>query len=147
MGGLMTFPIYSLYHGTKWALEGFSEGLLHEVRQFNIKIKLIEPGAIKTDFYDRSQELFQKEGFNEYDAYEKIAYANLQKEGATALGPEVVAKTIYKAATSRKFRLRYPAGPLAPFLLFLRRILPNSWFFAIVRMVVEKGFKKILPLT
>lgn len=142
MGGLMTFPIYSLYHGTKWALEGFSEGLLHEVRQFNIKIKLVEPGAIKTDFYNRSQELFQKEGYNEYDAYEKITYANLQKEGATAPGPEVVAKIIFKAANSRTFRLRYPAGPLAPFLLFLRRILPNSWFFAMVRMVVEKGYNK-----
>jgi NAD(P)-dependent dehydrogenase (short-subunit alcohol dehydrogenase family) len=142
MGGLITFPIYSLYHGTKWALEGFSEALLFEVKQFNIKIKLVEPGAIKTDFYDRSQELFKKEGLSEYDNYEKVTFANSQNAGATAPGPEVVAKVIYKAANSNSFRLRYPVGGQAPLLLFLRRILPNSWFFAMVRMVVEKGFKK-----
>ena len=139
MGGLITFPIYSLYHGTKWALEGFSEALLFEVRQFNIKIKIVEPGAIKTDFYDRSQELFTKEGFGEYDNYEKVTFANSQKAGATAPGPEVVAKVIFKAANSNSFKLRYPVGGQAPILLFLRRILPNSWFFSMVRMVVEKG--------
>ena len=142
MGGQITFPIYSLYHGTKWALEGFSESLLFEVSQFNIKIKLVEPGAIKTDFYDRSQELFSKEGLTEYDGYEKVTFANSQNAGATAPGPEVVAKVIFRAANSSSFKLRYPVGGQAPILLFLRRILPNSWFFAMVRMVVEKGFKK-----
>ncbi len=141
MGGLITFPIYSLYHGTKWALEGFSEALLFEVKQFNIKIKIVEPGAIKTDFYDRSQELLTKEGFGEYDNYEKVTFANSQNAGATAPGPEVVAKVIFKAANSNSFKLRYPVGGLAPILLLLRRILPNSWFFAMVRMVVEKGLK------
>ncbi len=50
MGGLITFPLYSVYHGTKWAIEGFMESLQYELRAFNIKVKNIEPGAIKTDF-------------------------------------------------------------------------------------------------
>ena len=42
IGGRVTFPLYSLYHGTKWAVEGFSESLQHELKPFNIKIKIIE---------------------------------------------------------------------------------------------------------
>jgi NAD(P)-dependent dehydrogenase (short-subunit alcohol dehydrogenase family) len=50
-GGRLTFPLYSVYHATKWAVEGFTESLDFELRPFNIRVKLIEPGPIKTDFY------------------------------------------------------------------------------------------------
>jgi NADP-dependent 3-hydroxy acid dehydrogenase YdfG len=53
VGGRVTFPLYSLYHATKWAVEGFSESLQYELEQFNIRVKIIEPGPIKTDFYGR----------------------------------------------------------------------------------------------
>ena len=141
VGGLITFPIYSVYHSTKWAVEGFAEALQYELRPFNIKIKNIEPGAIKTDFYDRSQDLFKKEGLTDYDNYAKVAFENTQNAGVNAPGPDVVAKKIYKAALDRSFRLRYPAGPQAPALLFLRRLLPLSWFRGIVKLVVERSFK------
>lgn len=141
VGGLITFPIYSVYHSTKWAVEGFAEALQYELRLFNIKIKNIEPGAIKTDFYDRSQDLFKKEGLTDYDNYAKVAFTNTQNAGVNAPGPDVVAKKIYKAALDRSFRLRYPAGPQASALLLLRRLLPLSWFRGIVKLVVERGFK------
>ena len=60
MGGRITFPLYSIYHASKWALEGFSEALQYEVKEFGIKIKIIEPGPIKTDFYERSQSIKKK---------------------------------------------------------------------------------------
>jgi NAD(P)-dependent dehydrogenase (short-subunit alcohol dehydrogenase family) len=56
MGGRVTFPLYSVYHGTKWAVEGFSESLAFELRPFGIRMRLVEPGAIRTDFYGRSRE-------------------------------------------------------------------------------------------
>ena len=142
MGGLITFPIYSVYHGTKWAVEGFSEALQFELKPFNIKVKCIEPGAIKTDFYERSMDLFKKEGLTAYDAYQNIVYANTQKAGEEAPGPEVVAEKIYKAATDNNFRLRYPVGSQSPILLFLRRFLPLGWFTGLISSQVEKGFKK-----
>ncbi len=138
-GGLVAFPIYSVYHGTKWAVEGFSESLAYELRPFNIKVKCVEPGAIKTDFYSRSQDLFSKDGLSDYDRYEKITYTNTQKEGKKAPGPEVVAKVIYKAAVSKSFRLRYPAGFQSRLMLSVRRLIPVRWFSAIIRMVVERG--------
>ena len=138
VGGRLTFPLYSLYHGTKWAVEGFSESLGFELRPFNVKVKLIEPGAIRTDFYDRSPDTLKKEGLIVYDAYVDKISANYLKAAAAAPGPEVVAKTIWKAANSNNFRLRYAVGSGAPFLLFLRRILPDAWFMGMVRMFLNK---------
>jgi NAD(P)-dependent dehydrogenase (short-subunit alcohol dehydrogenase family) len=142
MGGRITFPIYSVYHATKWAVEGFSESLAFELRPFNIAVKIVEPGAIKTDFYDRSMDLFRGENLQDYDEYTDITYKNTQQAGKDAPGPEIVAATIYKAATDNSTKLRYPAGSNAPLLLLLRRILPEKLFMGIVRSVVEKGFKR-----
>lgn len=142
MGGLLTFPIYSVYHATKWAVEGFSESLQFELKPFNIRVKTIEPGAIKTEFYERSQDLFQKEGLTAYDDYQRVTFANSQKEGENAPGPEVVAKRIFQAANDRSFRLRYPVGNQAPVLLALRRLLPTGWFTGLVGEYVERGVKR-----
>lgn len=142
MGGLITFPTYSLYHGTKWAVEGFMESLHYELRPLNIRVKCIEPGAIKTDFYDRSIQVMRKEGLEDYGQYLEVCTGNIDKEASRAPGPLVVAKKVFKAANSNSFKVRYPVGGQGPLLLFVRRIIPNSWFYAIVRLVVEKGFRK-----
>ena len=52
MGGRIAIPLDSAYHGTKFALEGVSESLQYEVEQFGIKIIIIEPGAIKSNFFN-----------------------------------------------------------------------------------------------
>ncbi len=142
VGGRITFPVYSVYHATKWAVEGFSESLQFELRPFNIVVKLVEPAAIKTDFYSRSKDVFQKDGFSDYDTYEKITIANTNKFGEEAPGPDVVARTIYKAATSRCTKMRYPSSIQGKTMLFIRKIIPVRWFLFIIRSVVEKGYKK-----
>lgn len=139
MGGRLTFPLYSVYHGTKWAIEGWAEAMNFELRPFGIRMKNVEPGAIKTDFYDRSMDIFENSAITDYDAYQHSVLKNTNEAGASAPGPELVAETIYKAAVDEKSSLRYPAGAQAKVLLFLRRLLPVKWFNAIVRMTVEKG--------
>ena len=141
VAGFITFPCYSIYHATKFALEGFTESLQFELRPFNIKVKNIAPGAIKTDFYTRSQDVFKKEGLTAYDKYTYITYKTTQNVGMKAPGPEIIAKTIYKAATANNNRLRYPAGMQAQIVLTLKKIIPYSWIQGIVRRVVESGFK------
>ena len=134
MGGLITFPAYSIYHGTKWAVEGFSESLHFEMIPFNIRVKLIEPGAIKTDFYSRSRTFVKPTTTNDYDAFLQKANQLSQDTGARGASPEVVAKTILKAANANNFKLRYATGFPAPLLLWLRKVLPTSWFMGIVKM-------------
>jgi short-subunit dehydrogenase len=54
-GGIITFPLMSPYHATKFALEGFTESLSYELATINIIVKLIEPGGANTSFFKNSQ--------------------------------------------------------------------------------------------
>ena len=131
MGGRITFPLYSLYHGTKWAVEGFSESLQYEVRPFNIKVKIVEPGAIKTDFYDRSQDLTTREGLTAYDSFVEKVMPNMQKAGENAPDGSLVAEVIYNAITDGSWKMRYTANSWL--VLTLRKILPDALFFWVIR--------------
>ncbi len=133
MGGRIAFPLYSIYHGTKWAVEGFSESLAYELRQFGIKMRIVEPGATKTEFYGGSREFIQPAGTTAYDELVNTAVKLSMETGEKGEDPVVIAKAIFKAANDSGWRLRYPVGSPAPVLLTLRKLLPESWFYAIVR--------------
>ncbi len=134
VGGRVTFPIYSVYNATKWAVEGFSESLQHELLAFGVRVKIIEPGPIKTDFYDRSMDVMSKPGLTAYDTYVRRVMAIMQKAGATAPGGGLVAKVIYRAATDGSHRLRYSAN--SALLLTARKLLPDRVFNFLVRLAV-----------
>lgn len=133
MGGKITFPLYSIYHATKFAVEGFTESLHYELAQFNIKLKLIEPGPIVTDFNGRSRQFIKPDYTNEYDTF--IAKFNdaAAKVMKDAEGPEVVAKMIYKSATDNSNQMRYAVGKPGPMLLVLRKWLSDKLYFLMVR--------------
>lgn len=133
MGGRVTFPLYSIYHGTKWAVEGFSESLAFELRPFDIRIRIVEPGAIRTDFYGRSRERVPDAVAPDYSALVERCEAVSIAAGHSGADPALVADTILRAATDRGWRLRYPVAAPAPLMLALRRLLPESWSMALVR--------------
>jgi NAD(P)-dependent dehydrogenase (short-subunit alcohol dehydrogenase family) len=136
VGGRIAFPLYSLYHSTKWAIEGFSESLQYELEPLNIRVKLIEPGAIKTDFYKRSIETAVP--LPDYAAFSDRAMPRLNHFAQTGSPPEVTAAVIYRAAIDRSGRLRYPAGGNAGALLFLRKLLPDRLFRAFIRWQIVR---------
>lgn len=135
MGGRIAFPLYSLYHGTKWAVEGFSEALQYEVRPFGIRIKIVEPGPIKTDFYDRSVDLMKKPDLDAYDEYTARTLPKMNDAGMKGAAPEAVAKGIYRAATDESVRMRYPVNARA--ILALRRMVPDRVFHGVMRAAVN----------
>jgi NAD(P)-dependent dehydrogenase (short-subunit alcohol dehydrogenase family) len=137
VGGRITFPAYTLYHSTKWAVEGFSESLQYELAPFNIRVKIVEPGPIKTDFYDRSPDFGQGQGKEAYQSFLDRVMPQMDKAGREGSPPEAVAEVIFKAATDSSKRLRYPAGSIAGQLLLLRKILPDSFFFGFVRQALK----------
>lgn len=136
MGGRVTFPLYSVYHASKWAVDGFSESLQFELEQVGVRVKIIEPGAIKTDFYERSAEFQHDESLQEYNAYVKKANRKMKKAGNSGAAPEAVAKAIYQAATDDSVRLRYPVGSDAKSMLFLRRLVPDRVYQAIIKKAI-----------
>ncbi|MBD2329128.1 SDR family oxidoreductase [Alkalinema sp. FACHB-956] len=133
IGGRIAFPLYSLYNSTKWAVEGFSEALQYELRPFNIKVKIIEPGPIKTDFYGRSMNRAKKADLTVYDAYAEKVLPKIDQNGEFGSPPEVTAEAIYRAVTDGRWRLRYPGGGNASFLLTLRKLLPDGLWTQVMR--------------
>lgn len=138
MGGRLTFPFYSAYHATKWAVDGFSESLSFELEPIGIKVKIIEPGAIKTDFYDRSADFSHDRALSEYNGIVDKAIPRMNKVGAKAASPRIVAEAIYAAATDGSAKLRYVVGSDAKSLLAIRAIIPNTTYR---NMVKEQLFR------
>lgn len=127
VGGQVTFPLYSCYHSTKWAVEGFTESLQFELKPFNIRLKLVEPGAIKTEFYDRSQDRVEAPDYQPF--YDKTM-ERLQQAGEKAPGPEIVAQTIWRAATDNSWKMRYPVN--SSDVLWFRKLAPEGFFRAFI---------------
>ena len=109
IGGLITFPLNSVYHATKWALEGWSESMKFELGQFGIGIKTVSPGGIKTDFISRSLDMGNHEAYGEMVQKVFAAFANPER-AANYSTAEQIADVVYEAATDGKDILRYVAG-------------------------------------
>jgi short-subunit dehydrogenase len=110
--------------------------LQYELEQFGIRVKIIEPGPIKTDFYDRSAELTRREGLTAYDWFIDRALPNMKKAGETAPDGKVVAETIFEAVTDGKKKLRY--GVNTKGILTARKLLPDWAFFKVIRGAILK---------
>ncbi|MCL1825074.1 MAG: SDR family oxidoreductase [Betaproteobacteria bacterium] len=135
LAGRVTLPFHSIYHASKWAIEGFSESLCYELKPLNIKVKIVEPGMVKTPLY-RSALNFPFEQYpDEYQASFKKWHRFLMKYYENGYAPELEAKTIYKAANSNNSKLRYTTDFNTKAIFFLRSLLPLSLFQHIVRVV------------
>ncbi|NQV89976.1 SDR family oxidoreductase [Candidatus Uhrbacteria bacterium] len=135
IGGRMAFPLYSQYHATKWAVDGFSESLQYELAELGIRVKVVEPGPVKTEFYGSSIDM---ESSTEIDAYQSLVSRVLPKttkevKGATA---EEIAQVIFRASVDQGSRLRYPAGSTGKLILWLRCLLPDRVFFFLIRKIL-----------
>ncbi|MFT5834607.1 MAG: NAD(P)-dependent dehydrogenase (short-subunit alcohol dehydrogenase family) [Cognaticolwellia sp.] len=132
IGGQMTFPLGSLYHGTKFAVEGISEALSFEMAQIGVKVKIVEPGMIATDFGGRSFD-FQAGEIAEYQpiigALMKVWRSGDMKPSPASL----VADVIYQAATDESTTLRYRAGDDANSLLDTRKNMKEDDFINMIK--------------
>jgi len=109
IGGLIAVPFNSIYHATKWALEGWSESMSFELKRFGIGMKTIAPGGMKTDFFTRSFDTGKHEAYDEL--VEKVMKVITDPATlSTYSTPDQIARVVYKAATDGKDELRYVAG-------------------------------------
>lgn len=135
VGGRMTFPLMPLYHATKWAVEGFTESLRWELAQIGVKVKLVEPGGVATDFGGRSLDMQHNTELTEYNefvgAFMEAMKSSMDPEKMSK--PAQIAEVIYKAATDGKETLRYRAGADALHLLDARSKMSDDEYFAMQR--------------
>jgi NAD(P)-dependent dehydrogenase (short-subunit alcohol dehydrogenase family) len=135
-GGRLAFPLTSAYHATKWAVEGLSESVRYELSEFNIQVKIIEPGGIKTNFIEHGTAWASHPHYA--DRVERVKQFSAGLNDSLP-GPEGVAKAIYQAANDRSERLRY--SPHGEAYLLMHAILPDLlWRSLVTRMMF--GSKK-----
>ncbi|GAB4044904.1 SDR family oxidoreductase [Spirosoma litoris] len=134
IGGKMTFPLGALYHGTKFAVEGISESLSYEVEQFGGKVKIIEPGAIATNFSGSSFDFSNDETLTEYQPMVGKVMSALPALFINASPASVVANVIYQAATDGTNQLRYTAGEDAKTIIGNRQESSDKIFIENMKM-------------
>ncbi|PZO35579.1 MAG: short-chain dehydrogenase/reductase [Pseudanabaena frigida] len=131
VGGRIGFPMTASYHGTKWAVEGISEAMRFELEPLGIRIKIIEPGGIKTNFINHGV------AWAIHPEYKKpIAQVQkfMYKINDSLPDPDGVAKAIYRAATDRSQRLRY--SPHGEMFLLLHSLLPDLLWRSLVKTLM-----------
>lgn len=106
--GLIGYPTCSIYAATKFALDGFSESLAYDLAHFNVKVKIIAPGGMQTDFAGRSMDGGQHEAYQKL--VEKVSEGYSAEKVSQYSTAESIAAVIYEAATDNKDQLRYVAG-------------------------------------
>jgi short-subunit dehydrogenase len=127
IGGRLTSPLASAYYSSKFAVEGLSDSLAYELKAHGIRVKLVEPAHFKTRFIERSLQ------WASHSAYEPQAgnmRAWVEHSDRRAPSAEPVAEAIYRAATDKSSRLRYPVK--ARVLLAMHALLPTVVWRAIV---------------
>lgn len=124
LGGTMTFPFFGAYNSTKWALEGVSEGLWHELAPFGIRVKAIEPGYVETAIWGKALPA-QDSDMGGSEAYRPYLRSMLGFEAAITerTSPQAAAAEIASAIGDTSDRLRYPVAAYARPITRARRLL------------------------
>jgi NAD(P)-dependent dehydrogenase (short-subunit alcohol dehydrogenase family) len=127
VGGRVTFPFCTLYHATKFAVEGLTESLQYELNPLGIRLKVVEPGGYKTDFAGRSMSFYGVGGLDDYQQPFDRFLGRLEQWPMSENVSEV-AEAIYEAASDGSEKLRYPVGHDAVPLLEARLQMDDVTF-------------------
>jgi short-subunit dehydrogenase len=141
MGGKIYTPLGAWYHATKHALEGWSDCLRIEVKQFGIDVVIIEPGMIATEFGEvLFQPMLDRSGTGPYSNIAKsvasVTKASYEKGGSSPAS--VIANVISKAIKAKKPKTRYVAGKMAKPLMFIRKYFGDRIFDKAIMSQVKR---------
>lgn len=135
VGGRIHEPFGAWYHATKFALEGFSDCLRLELKPFGIDVSVVQPGGIRTEWGGIARDsLLAQSGSGVYARWARRHAGmldNTQAAGWTS-DPHVIARAIERALTASRPRTRYATGAGARPLLFLRSLLSDRMFDALM---------------
>ncbi|MFU2317089.1 oxidoreductase [Rahnella sp. PCH160] len=138
--GIVPLPYVALYAASKHAVEGYTGALDHELRTQGIRVSVIEPAYMKTQFENNNIEPDAR--LEEYDLIRAKLAKVVSKAMAEAESPEVVADVVVKAAQTSRPKVRYTAGTLARKLNFILRFAPASFLDKVVRNSLQLDAKE-----
>jgi len=138
VAGRIALPLFSAYVSTKFALEGLSESMAYELQQFGIKVVIIEPGSINTNF--RSEQAAQATKDSPYYAIMQSAFEAIEGMLRQGIHPKEVAKVVFHAIDNPKPKLRYFVGKDAEeFIEASRKLSEEELFQTVSRNILKRG--------
>jgi NAD(P)-dependent dehydrogenase (short-subunit alcohol dehydrogenase family) len=139
VAGKMTFAGIGLYCSSKHAVEALSESLRLELRPFGVQVGMVEPGQFQTRFRDnrRVNKVF-KDGKSSYQPVLARILDHGNSQSLQAPGPEVVARTVWRALEDKKMALRYPVGTDAHLFPLAQRFLPDFLYDFIMQRTLSR---------
>ncbi|QIF03524.1 SDR family oxidoreductase [Roseimicrobium sp. ORNL1] len=133
-------PLVAVYAASKWAIEGFTESLSHELALFGIKTRIVEPGyAPSTNLGANGAERMQGLTPPPYDAFAQAYFAKLQNYPTAYSTEQDIAEAVFLAATDEGDQIRYPAGADTRMLAELRWSTSEEHYMAKVREMFGAG--------
>ncbi len=128
IAGRATFPFQSVYHLTKWAIEGFSEGLRYELKDLNIRVKSFAPGSVKTNLWNDLERQPIGTYPKEYESIFRNWFSYLNESIQKGFLPEHEARAIYRAVNDKKDKFRYSSDMNTKMATLLHAVLPINVF-------------------
>jgi NAD(P)-dependent dehydrogenase (short-subunit alcohol dehydrogenase family) len=124
VAGRISSPPLTSYMASKWALEALSEGLAGEMKTFNVRVAIVEPGIIDTAMARRIGNEPEKSAYRQHARFALLFAASLKNPAP----PSLVAKKIVEIAESDSWQLRHPVGPDAiPYLQWRAQMTDEEW--------------------
>lgn len=145
VGGRITLPLYGGYNSTKYAVESLSDALRRELAPFGIKVVLIEPGVIRTEFVERSLSFVDPklDPTGRYGDMIRLSDVVRKQTEMTAVGPATVSRAMERAVRAKNPAARYVAPFRTSIMLALANMLPTSWLDGVLRLSLGLGKKSL----
>lgn len=129
VGGKVGLPMGSWYHASKFAIEGLSDCLRNEVKQFGIDVIIIEPGGTKSEMTEiGAADMMRVSGQTAYKGFAESLGKMYSEMAKNSVEPVVIAKLIRRGIEAKKPKTRYIGGAMAKPMLFMRKLLPDKLF-------------------
>ena len=147
--GRFSTPFMGAYSASKFALEALSDALRLELRNTGIKVSIIEPGPLKSDFSKNASAIFQKqvnpsENSHYKDIYEKMGKYRQTKETKKNIpGPDAFYKKVKHALESKRPKIRYPVTLSAYLALYVPRIVPARILDFLATIYLNRKYGKL----
>ncbi|MGE4131204.1 MAG: SDR family NAD(P)-dependent oxidoreductase [Bdellovibrionales bacterium] len=147
VGGMMAMPTMSIYSASKFALEGASEALWYEVRPWNIRVSLVQPGFINSDSFERveltreSRKSIRDKNDPYYYHYSSMAPFIARLMRLSPATPESIARKIRRLIESRRPALRVPVTIDAHIFALLRKFLPRGFYHRLMYLLLPRIYR------
>ncbi len=149
MGGVITIPLGSAYHASKWAVEALSDVARFELAPFGVKVIVVQPGIVLSNFEEPAQQGLALDADSPWAGlaarFSGMLAGTYQKKTVGKATPADIARVVLRAANAAHPKSRYRIPLSARSLILMRRSLPDSLYDRALALPLRWSLRKKPP--